>query len=552
MELIKQVAAICERLAPFGWGQLFRRHGLNILAGDLRAELYRDISKSIDRSIPGFTDFAHAGFSGIHPYNPAMSLLYHALASPNVHPGTGHSSILNNAAYPTLDDLDVIENYIFSADHLPVGTIVRDRAFFVKNFPKQNLFVGVFAYQYRPGSKTVHGRYADTCYSRTGISRLGTRPHAFKGSSRSFWPVDSARKNDFRVMPARYGLFLAEKREISVEGEVMLSQKNDKDEYFFPLHKLFPGDHCIAGLKVPPFTYQESHLSEKLRLLFVSLKIPSPFNLNKPPFVRTSNPSDLMVRLDPRGSSVLVVPEKTKNLIEYARQNGKIIHFTVLPMGDDPDRRFSTSLQNENNSRRFPDARVGPEYANIRFELKKNNKIQNISSQFRASKEKEFLKKINDGDYEAAVFSDNSCDGCIEVKFTRPFALTGKSFPAYSLVAAPDFFPLCDQSDIANWEADNGIKDQFREGGSDPLFTTRQFINPEIQSTLVKASAFDALNQHRIKTTTAMVSMSVLPSSNPGAKNNEQQVSWLTDAGSGVFAPGWDVSLVTIREYRDR
>jgi hypothetical protein len=547
MELIDQVSNICKRLSPFGWATLLKRHGLDILADDLKIELFRDISKSIDRRVPGFADFTSAGFSGIQPYNPSMSLLYHALASPNVHPGPGNSLIANDKAYPTIKELDTVENYIFSTNHAEGGISIRDKEFFASHFQKENLVVAVFAYQYRPGSKSVHGGYADICYSRTGIARIGTQDPQYIGSSRSFWPVLPGSPNQFCVMPARYGVFIGEMRRIAVEGEVMLAQKTENEKYIFPLHKLFPGTDCIAGLDVPDFSYKENHVSEKLRLLFLSQRIESKFNLNDPPFARSSGVG-LNVTLQDCGSSTLMVPAKTKALIEPAKQNGQVVSFKVEPGSERDNKRYSTSLQIENTGP-FKDARIGPEYANIRFELKPDGNIENLFDQFEAKQEAAFLHKINKGGYEAVVFSDNSCDGCIEVEFSKPLDWINAFYPAYSLVAAPDFFPLCDQSDIASWEADNGIKDQFRQGGTDPLFTTRNFINPIIKSPLTKKSAFDQINKQKIKTTTAMVSMSVLPSANPDAKNNDRQVSWLTDAASGYFAPGWDVSLVTTKDF---
>jgi len=83
MALIDEVRAVCERLAPAGWGELFARHGLDLRAEDLRAELLRELP-GIDRGLPGFDDFAAEGARAIEPGRPARSLLYHALASPTV------------------------------------------------------------------------------------------------------------------------------------------------------------------------------------------------------------------------------------------------------------------------------------------------------------------------------------------------------------------------------------------------------------------------------------------------------------------------------------
>jgi hypothetical protein len=548
MELIDQVKAICERLAPLGWDALMKRHGLDISAANLEAELHRDISKTIDRRVPGFMDFIGAGFSAIHPYNPSMSLLYHALASPNVHPGPGNTPLANSDVYPSLEDLDIIENYIFSCKHPAGGVFNRNHAFFETHFKKENLVIAVFAYQYKPGSKTVHGRYADICYSRTGVARMGTDPPQYIGSSRSFWPVPPGQPHQFSVMAARYAAFIAEIRPIAVRGEVMSAQNSDRDNYVFPLHKLFSGSSCIDGLTVPVFSFEENHVSEKLRLLFRSQGIASAFDLEAPPFKRSSG-KGLNIKRQKCGSSILLAPKETKALVEPAMQAGHMLNFKVPPGTEHNDRRYSTSLQVENTGRFRNSARIGPEYANIRFELK-DGVVVNLFDEFDASQEAGYLRKINLGGYDAVVFSDNSCDGCIEIKFSKDFGWIDTRFPAYSLIAAPDFFPLCDQSDIANWEADNEIKDQFNQGGTDPLFTTRRFINPVIDSALNQGvSAFDFLNKQKIKTTTAMVSMSVLSSDNPDVKSNERQVSWLTDAASGFFAPGWDVSLVTVEEF---
>src|SRR5580704_17140838 len=71
--------------------------GLDIGKADLAAELARKLA--IDRSVPGFEDFSLAGTRGIEPGFPAASLLYHAFASPDVHPSaTGNPATSNRAS----------------------------------------------------------------------------------------------------------------------------------------------------------------------------------------------------------------------------------------------------------------------------------------------------------------------------------------------------------------------------------------------------------------------------------------------------------------------
>ena len=75
MALIDSVKETCNRLAPAGWRDLLLKQGLDITASDLKKELDKELP-AIDRSIPGFEDFALEGKRGIDPGNPGRSLLF--------------------------------------------------------------------------------------------------------------------------------------------------------------------------------------------------------------------------------------------------------------------------------------------------------------------------------------------------------------------------------------------------------------------------------------------------------------------------------------------
>jgi hypothetical protein len=138
MALIDDVQTVCHRLAPHGWADLLGQHGLDITASNLAEELARELP-GIRRDLPGFEDFAMEGERGIEPGRPARSLLFHALASPNVLRGVANEPL---GAFPTLAEIDVVENYVFGAKP-PTLQELKER---VDGAP---LVVAVFASEYR-------------------------------------------------------------------------------------------------------------------------------------------------------------------------------------------------------------------------------------------------------------------------------------------------------------------------------------------------------------------------------------------------------------------
>ena len=112
-KLIDQVAALCRRLAPLGWRQMMlavTAGALDIAAPDLASELAKSVQ--IDRTYPGFGDFALAGTQGIQPGRPDESLLYHALAAPTVVSDPEGRPL---GDFPTVAEIETVENYVYSA-----------------------------------------------------------------------------------------------------------------------------------------------------------------------------------------------------------------------------------------------------------------------------------------------------------------------------------------------------------------------------------------------------------------------------------------------------
>jgi hypothetical protein len=534
MSRIDKVQRICRSLAGRGWMEVFQGHGLDITAQKLDRALSIDLK--IDREQPGFSDFCLKGHRGVEPGDPALSLLYHALASPDVHPIVKGRAI-RNSDYPSLEELDAVENYIYS------------RKPFV--LPKRlgDLCIGVFAYEYRPAACSAHGYHADLVFSRTGVARVGTRPAAWDGPWRSFRP-DLPKQNGIAVCPARYGAFIAKTNEHDKYLTPLVGRRdeqNDPDRIFrYPIHKLFPGDDCVEDVEID-LTFEEFHRNEKLRKLHVVGPLEAAFGLdvNARPFVRDSRNGGDLVALDHCGEpevsgSVLVVPRHHRTLVRTATQHNprsglsEPVRFKVPPKAG--ENRFSTSLQ---FSPEEGIARKMPEYVNIR------HRVDRVDSRFvikDLKKEgKTFEAIVANGDYEAAHFIDDSCDGSITVAVAGMTAL-GRTLPAYSLVTAPNFFPLTDQLEITNWTRRSLInyQEHFAQGAPWPLCEGRNPANIELpRADDPLGTAFDRDDE----TMTAIVSRQPRSRQRNAPDRYKRFYSHMTDAAANVFEPGWDVSL---------
>jgi hypothetical protein len=537
MALIDQVRRVINRLAPRGWAALMARHGLRLRAPNLARELGRTLP-SIDRTIDGFGDFTRKGRRAIEPGHPAASLLYHALASPDVHP-TPRGRPGRSEAYPTLDDLDLIENYIYSLRRADVS------------LDDDDLVVAVFAYQYRPGSHSPHGYHADLAFSRTGLARVGTRPERYDSIRRSFWPVPRGAGDGIAIMPARYGVFLAQERTTTVQDPILGRRREDAVRPFlFPVHKLFPGDECVqdSDLRID---FTEYHRSEKLNRIHVvaDIELAAGFRLDEPPFVRDSRTSGDLVDLATRhgkglSATVLVRPRRSRELVRYAIQTNdrtrrrEIVRFIVPAESEEPENRYLTSLQIEPEGEGV--VRNAPEYVNIRYQVHRGDaarpRIENLNRLSRSA----FTARLERGGYEAAHFVDDTCEGVVAAS-VRGLPRVLEERPAYSLVTAPDFFPLADQVEIARWVRRlPGDREHFEEGAPDPLSEGRRPVNPALHRPgRPSERAFMADDE----TVLAVLGTRPLSRDKPAGPSPKRFVSFLPDGGSNEFAPGWDVSL---------
>src|SRR5271170_6429713 len=241
--LIDGVADACRRLAPLGWRQMLldaTGGELDIAAADLRRELGKPVAH-IDRGYPGFGDFANSATRAIEPGRPDRSLLYHAFASPTV---AADRKGVDLAGFPTLAEIDAVENYVYGVAPPTIDALRR-------RVEGRKLGLVAFALQYRNAPMSVHGRHAELCFARSGVARLGTIEPLYDARARDFVALDPARPFDFRVAPRRFAAYLA--AQFAGRGGFGPQDPlpgDDQLQFWTPVHTLFSGPECIAGLNL--------------------------------------------------------------------------------------------------------------------------------------------------------------------------------------------------------------------------------------------------------------------------------------------------------------
>jgi hypothetical protein len=552
--IVDDVKALWAHIQTTSWAAVFRAHGVRP-----EVEKWHEANLRVDRRQPGFEDFAADARRAIEPGDPAHSLIYHALASPRVRPAA-------EDWFPSLDDLDLIENYIYSLRPLTPSQI-------------QDLVPAVFAYEYRVKGKSTHGRHADLVFSRTGVARVGSRPLLWDAPNRCFTNRNGPAAA-FAVTPARYGVFLARRVQGHEENMSLMGVREGDDRerwYLLPVHKLFDGPECIDGSNLT-VEFRETHVSEKLQRLVTlgKLELAPGLDAQRPPFVRVSGsapgePVDAdnhLVDLARKGSSI-IVSSPPKELVRLGRQR--------RPSGSDmiacfkvprearliPDlrknRRYTSLLMIPDRTaalleiiatritghQRKVRPRNVPEFVNIRHRVKNPDAPDDprsieILGDVIADRET-LLGEVEKGGYLAAFYEDSICEGAVGARIAGLGRATAQ--PAYSVVTAPDFFPLADAMDLEEWvwthAGDDGAS-QFKEGGPEPLCFGRFPVNPGIRSPYGDGiAAFDRKDQ----TMVAIVGRPMRDARGFIESGRRERTSYLTDAASNEFAPGWDVSF---------
>lgn len=536
--LIDDVLSLTRRLAPRGWAAVLAAHGLDLTkatAAELEAELARELGASIDRTKPGFEDFAVAGKRGVTPGSPAESLLYHALASPRVKPAG-----VAPGDWPTVEELETIENYVYAQRRTTVsGLLARAR----QAHDVRAVGVVTFAYEYRVAPDTVHRKHADLAFSRTGIARVGTAPEHFDGASRGYAArLDDDAPEDVRVLPARYGAFLAiavdeqrAGRHVLPPNDVLTASTAAPRLVWLPVHKLFAGKECLSDVELA-LELETRHantkllrLHEHLRHLGVDTDVGAP--RAEPPFVREAN----LVRaaLDATGSA-RVVPI-AQPLTAKAVHQGQTFSLRVPAAQGSGVGLFSSSLEIAAEGAFRP----APEYLHVRTELTADGREIDLNAAT------DVVAAVARGGFRAVHYEDPSCDGFVRIRARNAETRTelADAVAAYSLVTAPDFVPCVKQYDLSRWShtLSRTLRTWLWNLPPDALCNQRHAANVRWVDA-AGAAVFAATD-----TTVTCVVGTAEPApagADPAfAGKGLATHSALADNAAGVFAPGWDVSL---------
>lgn len=494
MALVEEVARICERLAPGGWHQLMLQHGLDLLAPDVAKELDRPLD--VRRTCPGFEDFALEGMRGIEPGNPARSLLFHALAAPHVNVGASGAPL---TLFPTAAEIETVLNYVYSTRRLPLEELLE----LADGAP---VAIVTFAAEYRAKAQTVHQKHADFSFSRTGIARVGNAPAHYDARARGFWPRVEEAPTSVAVTPARYSTYLAVRQPGDNRiGPRPFVPQDDQRNFWVPLHKLFAGQECILGLDLN-LSLQHYHVNDKLRQFHLRQFDVDPIDpvYLAPPYRMTDN----LARWAPESAygPGLLMPQ-AQPMVEMARSpQGELVGFMVPPK-----------------------AELGGYILHRRFQLGPDGSIHDLST------EPNVDAVVDAGGYRALHILDFTAEGWVQARCPALESRIEQNLAAYSLIAAPDFYPGYTPGQLLAWFEQQTLPAPFFGQ------TLRVLANTRSAGNVALPGPKFALED---KTITAIISLPSDPLQPPAAEGpaGPLRQTWLPDAAAGTFSPGWDVT----------
>jgi hypothetical protein len=544
--LIENISGVCRRLAPFGWRDLLMDASggqFDLLAADLASELRKPLSK-IDRTCPGFGDFALQGGRAVEPGEPDHSLLYHALSAPSVVAARDGTKLLG---FPTLAEIETVENYIYSSRKATLDELK-------KGLAADDLSIVVFALHYRNAPMSANGRHAQLCFARTGIAHLGTIEPHYDAELRSFANVDEARPYDFRVTPRRFAPYLA-KRVTGYAGQFGLQDPQDRDtsrEFWVPVHKLFSGKECIANmdLDIQLSSGMRNDCIGSFHRIVQGQGLSTGWtgsDLEQSPFVIKDEAIASLSKQADCGTG-MVMP-KPAPLIREAKYKGKLLTFPW-------HNSLSRNSKNVQISSYFvmPNAgapiapgyyldtdqdspRNAPEYINIRHRVV-DEKVESLNPR------PDLMEVIRQGGYDVLHYTDSTGDGWVaaDCQQLRDQGVAN-SQPAFVLVGLPDFLPKLNQRDLMRWWKTE-VPERLRATlwSVPPLALSHARIAANVELPIGFSLTDNTVTAIVSQLSAPGLDQVALPVQVPNGPLNFEKVG-LPDGSPGLFDPGWDVSI---------
>lgn len=550
---MEQFRLLLKRLAAKGWSPLLDLLEIDPESPNLREDLLRPLPLSPNELalVPGFGDLAPSARRAIEPGSPARSVLFHALASPGVVTDPNGKDL---AAFPTPAELDLAENTVFGIVPPSLTALI------ARLGGVANLAVTVFAREYRQAAKTVHGKHADMIFSRTGVARIGTTEALWDGRRRAYVPrKDTDGLFEFRVLPCRYGVYLSVQArgdqddfgpykfnrafEISTQFGLDLQPLDRKDEemdFWVPVHKLFDGESCLLGHDLA-VALEQDHVNEKLRRVHEeNMGVPahrrfdSGFKAPKTdvaPFLITEGLAEFLTP-NPHGIGTLAAVVRP-SMIEATTINGDQIGTRVPP-------NLQNTLAPSFNIEASGNAHPAPEWMHVRSRLLADGTVDDLNKCENVAEIVQKAQVDNTPNYLAAHYTDFTCDGWIDARVDGLGSELSRMIPAYSLLAAPDFYPHVDQSELLDWwlyRVPTALRNNIWSIPPLTLADQRSAANINLRK-------YGADIRPENRTPTALVGLegSARTQRSLGSEAQVARVSSLPDAAAGIYQPGWDVS----------
>lgn len=601
-----EVITICNKIAANDkWQPILNALKLDLSKTDPNA-LFRELNKKLNLNrrdlntrFPGFfTDMALNAERAIERGSPSRSVLFHLLSSHGVRPQGA-----TEEDYLSLEELIVLENFVFVAHRTGVRPaslkeIKTSIGQETKLDPDEiELGIAVFSLDYRRGNETTHRQHADMCFSRTGISRVGTHSPYFDRAARGYWPVfnndkrgadekaEKSAETAIRVVPARYAPFIAVKLKANLDtfGPLpttpgRLNGSERQGEYWVPVHKLFSGPDCLAGVEIPKELLVTHHVNEKILRIHMTLldrdidfkpmihsatQRPKPVRrLNTKPFFITQG----IATLDEVTGNVLpeAKPLAAKTRISFSipsniRAGLKRYNPYGYTYGNVFFGLFDSSLVMRV---RDETGRAIPEYLHIRDEVQLGDLNQQSGMM-----DNDGYNDILLGDRRFYHYVDYTGDGWVTLSQSAQALLQQRFpelpvYPAYSIVAAPDFYPMVNQHALMEWSRSisswgQATPDELSSVRLNPNLELKidgdnqdyssPVVSPDMGGKPNAVSVFRGVGAE-LRTITAIVGLPHLRTARRDFRYefdqlpNAPRATTLSDGAAGVFAPGWAVS----------